>query len=153
MNIHRLEIRPLFADTDAMAIVYNGNYLRYFELGRTELMRFVGVSYASIEEQGLRFPVSEAYARYRHPARYDELLYLDTWLDWIKRVSLRFAYRLGRLEKDELVELVTGYTTLGCVTHQGKVSRLPDNLVKALRPYAAAESPRPGRRGQENGAE
>jgi acyl-CoA thioester hydrolase len=140
MNTHRIEIRPLFADLDAMNIVYNGIYLRYFELGRTELMRFAGYSYARIEEESLRFPVSEAYVRYRQPAHYDELLYLDTWLAWMKRVSLRFTYRLIRPEGGELVELVTGYTTLGCITHQGKVSRLPDELVKALRPYVASEA-------------
>ncbi|MDR1397774.1 MAG: acyl-CoA thioesterase [Desulfarculales bacterium] len=146
MNTHRLEIRPLFADVDAMNIVYNAIYLRYFELGRTELMRSVGVSYASIEEQNLRFPVSEAHVRYRRPARYDELLYLDTWLDWVKRVSLCFAYRLSRPEKGELVELAAGYTTLGCITHQGKVSLLPDNLVQALLPYVVSGSRRlPGR--------
>jgi acyl-CoA thioester hydrolase len=136
MKIHRLEIRPLFADIDAMNIVYNGIYLRYFEMGRTELMRVSGVSYACVEERGLRFPVSEAHVRYRRPAHYDELLYLDTWVGWIKRVSLRFDYRLSRPEDNELVELAGGYTALGCINHQGKVSLLPPDIRNALAPYA-----------------
>jgi acyl-CoA thioester hydrolase len=134
-NFHRLPIRPIFADIDAMNVVYYANYLRFFEYGRTELMRAAGLPYSLIEAQGLHFPVSEVGAKYRHPARYDELLYLDTWLAWIKRVSLRFEYCLRRAADDR--ELLTGFTVHGCVSHQGKISALSAALKETLAPYAA----------------
>ena len=137
MKIHRIEIRPIYADLDAMNIVYNGTYLRFFEYGRTELMRATGIPYTVIEEQGLHFPVTEANVRFRQPAHYDELLYLDTWISWMKKVSLRFQYRLCRPEGDSLVELVIGFTTHGCITHQGRVSPLPAMVSEALRPYVS----------------
>jgi acyl-CoA thioester hydrolase len=132
-NFHRLPIRPIFADTDAMNIVYYANYLRFFEHGRTELMRAAGLPYSQIEASGLHFPVSEVGVTYRHSAHYDELLYLDTWLAWIKRASLRFEYCLRRAEDGR--ELTTGFSVHGCVSRQGKISALPAQVKATLTPF------------------
>lgn len=137
MKTHRLELRPIYADLDPMDIVYYANYLRFFEQGRTELMRISGLPYSQVEEAGLHFPVTEAHVRYRSPARYDQLIYLDTWIAWMKKASLRFDYRLLRPKEDKLLTLVTGYTVHGCITHQGRVSPLPDSIRKPLEPYLA----------------
>jgi acyl-CoA thioester hydrolase len=132
-KFHRIPIRPLFADIDAMNIVYYANYLRFFEYGRTELMRAAGLPYSRIEAQGLHFPVSEVGVKYRASAHYDELLFLDTWLAWIKRVSLRFEYCLRRAEDNR--ELLTGFSIHGCITRQGKISALPALLKETLTPF------------------
>ena len=76
--VHDVEIRVRYADTDKMGIVYNGNYLRYFEVGRTELLRSIGVPYASLEHDGFQLPVLEAHVEYVRPARYDDLLLVQT---------------------------------------------------------------------------
>ena len=135
MTPHRLHLRPIYADLDAMDIVYYANYLRFFEQGRTELMRSTGFAYSQVEASGHSFPVTEAQVRYRNPARYDQLLYLDTWLAWIKKASLRFEYTLYRPEESGLTTLVTGFTVHGCVSHQGKVKPLPGWIKEALGQY------------------
>ena len=138
MKTHRLSLRPIYADLDAMDVVYYANYFRFFEQGRTELMRGTGFPYALAEKQGLHFPVSEAGARYRDSARYDELLYLDTWVGWLRKVSLRFEYRLVRPQEDKEVELVSGFTVHGCISHSGKIVPLPEWARQALTPFVAA---------------
>ena len=138
MKIHSMTIRPIYADLDAMDIVYYANYLRFFEQGRTEMMREAGHPYSEIEAQGLHFPVTEASVRYRAPARYDQALTLYTHIAWIKKASLRFEYRLARNDGGREVDLVTGFTIHGCITHQGKVTPLPAWVRESLAIFSAA---------------
>ena len=91
--MHRCHVRPLFGDADPMNVVYYGNYLRYFELGRAELMRSTGRPYSDLADEGLHLPVTEAGLRYHRPALYDQLLTVEASLAWMKRASLRFNYR------------------------------------------------------------
>ena len=116
-----------------MKVVYYGNYLRFFERGRTELLRDTGFSYAQLEAMGFMLPVTQAHLRYRRPARYDDLLAIDTSLAWYKKASLRFEYRILKLEDHQELELVTGFTEHGCVDPEGRVTPFPDHLTKALR--------------------
>jgi acyl-CoA thioester hydrolase len=74
----RAEQRVLYGDTDSMGVAYYANYLRWFEIGRTELFRRVGSTYRSLEEQGCYLPVYEAYCRYHNPARYDDIIRIET---------------------------------------------------------------------------
>jgi acyl-CoA thioester hydrolase len=106
---HRTAIRVRYADTDQMQIVYNGKYLEYFEVGRTELIRSLGLSYVEIERAGIWLPLIEAHCRYHHPARYDDMLIIESTVTDAPRSSLRIDYALRR-ENEETV-LVTGYTT------------------------------------------
>ena len=69
-----LRVRVAFADTDAMGVVWHGNYLRWFEMARTELMRPTELPYPALVGRGIHLPVIEALVRYRKPARYDDLL-------------------------------------------------------------------------------
>jgi len=131
--MHRIELRPLMADVDAMNVVYYGRYLRFFELGRCELMRAAGRAYAELEAAGFHLPVTEAGLRYRRPARYDDLIAVETRLAWLKRASLGFTYRIVLVGDGEAeAELVTGFTNHGCVTHQGKVAAIPEWARAAL---------------------
>jgi acyl-CoA thioester hydrolase len=71
---HTSTVRVRYADTDKMGIVYNGNYLTYFEIGRTELLRAIALPYSELEKQGCLLPVSEAKIQYKTPAVYDDIL-------------------------------------------------------------------------------
>jgi acyl-CoA thioester hydrolase len=126
----------LFADVDAMNVVYYGQYLRFFELGRAELMRSSGRAYVDMAAQGLHLPVTEAHVRYKRPILYDDPIIIETWLAWLKRASLRFEYRLLRADGNGVEqEMAGGYTVHGCVTVQGKISPLPQWVTACLSPH------------------
>ena len=132
--IHHSQVRVLYGDTDAAAVVYNANYLRYFEQGRTEFMRELVCSYREIEELGLILPVSECHIRFKAPARYDDLLTIETRLDQLKKFSLTFHYRI--LHKEEGREqprlIARGSTTHAAVDRRGKLSKLPPEILERL---------------------
>jgi len=124
------QLRVIYGDTDQMGVVYYANYLRYFEAGRNEFIRAKGMRYRDFEERyALMLPVTEASVRYLAPARYDDLLSLETSLEEIRRASACFAYRLIR-EDQQL--LATGRTVHACVDLEGKLRRLPEELVTRL---------------------
>ena len=124
------ELRVIYGDTDQMGVVYYANYLRYFEAGRNEFIRAKGLRYRDFEAgYSLRLPVTEASVRYQQPARYDDLLRLETWLETLRRASASFAYRLLREDGEELA---TGRTVHACIDLAGKLRRLPDELVQRL---------------------
>ncbi len=134
--MHRSQVRPLFGDVDAMNVVYYGNYLRFFELGRAELMRSTGRPYSELAGLGLHLPVTEAGLRYHRPALYDQLLLVEASVAWIKRASLRFNYKiLGPGPGEEPPLLVTGFTVHGCVNASGKVKPLPAWVAPLLEPH------------------
>lgn len=131
--VFRMRHRVIYGDTDAGGVVYNANYLRYFEMGRTEMMRSCSVPYSRIEEQGLIIPVTETYLRFKAPARYDDLITIETSLVEIKKYSCRFNYRIT-LCCDETKEqlLAKGFTVHACVNREGKLTPFPDNLLKVM---------------------
>ena len=92
----RFVVRVRYADTDQMGMAYHGNYVRWFEVGRTEMLRAQGMSYREMEEAGFRMPVLEVHCRYLKPARYDDELAIETALAELGRASLRFEYRIVR---------------------------------------------------------
>ena len=125
-------VRVIYGDTDQMGVVYYANYLRWFESGRSELLRQIGLPYGKIEEQGLHFPVTEVSCRYAQSARYDEIIKIETELAVVGRATLTFNYRISRETDDAL--LATGSTRHACIDHAGRVSRLPKGLENALGP-------------------
>ncbi len=92
---HIFEIRVRYADTDKMGVVYNGNYLTFFEVGRTELMRSFGLPYTDFEKSGFLLPLVEAHVNYRNSAYYDDLLQIHSSLDRDAiGATLRFEYQI-----------------------------------------------------------
>ncbi|MEJ2032589.1 MAG: thioesterase family protein [Deltaproteobacteria bacterium] len=134
--VHRCTCRVLYGDTDSGGVVYYANYLRYFEQGRTELMRDAILSYRELEEQGYILPVVECQCRYKASARYDDLLVIETALAEIKTVSCRFHYRI--LRKTDLKLLATGATVHAAVDRNGKLVRLPADLLEKLRGFGCS---------------
>ena len=122
--------RVIYGDTDQMGVVYYANYLRWFEKGRAEWLRQIGLPYGMIEQQGFHFPVTEVSCRYTHPDRYDEVVKIETELAELNRATLTFNYRITR-ETDDVL-LATGSTKHACIDHAGHVSRIPKILEPAL---------------------
>jgi acyl-CoA thioester hydrolase len=135
------QYRVIYGDTDQMGVVYYANYLRWFELGRTEFLRQLSMPYASIEERGFYFPVTEATCRYHTPARFDDLIVIETTLTSLGRASFTVSYRLYR-HRDGAA-LATGETRHACVNREGEVRRIPADLEKNLR-SALDATPNPG---------
>ena len=133
-HIFTTTVRVLYGDTDAGGVVYNANYLRYFEIGRTELMREQVCSYSDIEKLGFILPVTECWARYKSPAFYDDLLTVETTVAEVSRIKCKFAYRVLRQEKnaDRPKLLVKGYTVHAAITREGKLTRLPDEILNKI---------------------
>lgn len=125
-----IRLRVIFGDTDAMGVVYHGNYLRYFEAGRTEYLRGCGARYRDLEAEGFLLPVTEANVRFVRPARYDDLVRVETSVAELGRASLRFGYRLVRDEDGEL--LATGHTDHACVGRDFRPRRFPEGLRAIL---------------------
>lgn len=134
--IHRCRYRVLYGDTDAAAVVYNANYLRYFEQGRTEFMRERICSYREIEEMGFVLPVIECHIRFKAPARYDDLIIIETTLTDLKKVTCTFSYRILREEDNTRPRLLAkGSTVMASITRQGKLTPLPADISRKLQSY------------------
>lgn len=113
-----------------MGVVYHANYLAWCEVGRTELIRRCGRSYADIEKLGVGLAVSDASLRYHGAARYDDLIRVTTTLTDIRSRSMTFEYLITHVERG--TKLVTASTTLIGLDHAGRVARLPAALRDTL---------------------
>lgn len=103
------QIRVRYADTDQMGFVYYGNYARYFEIGRVEALRSLGIAYKDLEAQGIMMPVLENYSKYLKPAFYDDLLNLRVMVKEVPGTRIRFDYEITNQEG---LLIHTGYTIL-----------------------------------------
>ena len=127
---HRSQVRVRYADTDKMKIVYNGNYLIYFEIGRTELLRACDLPYTELEKAGYLLPVLEVFVRYKTPAVYDDVL--DIYATYTLEITptIRIDYLIKRGE----TEIVSGYSIHPFVTADGmKPVRPPKIFVDAVK--------------------
>lgn len=114
-----------------MGVVYYGNYLTWFEVGRTDLLRQLGSSYRELERERIHLPVVEARCRYHHPARYDDVIEIRTTASRPSRAQVRFDYELSRLSDN--VTLASGSTVHVATNADGKACRLPAKLMELLK--------------------
>jgi acyl-CoA thioester hydrolase len=135
--VHRFAIRVRYGDTDQMGFAYYGNYLRWFEIGRAEMLRSLGRTYRDIERAGVWLPVLEARCRYLRPARYDDSVIIETGVRTLGRASVRFGYRIVREETGEL--LAHGETEHCFMAPGEKPVRPPAELAKLLSEAPRAE--------------
>jgi len=124
-NWHRARIRVRYKDTDRMGVVYYGNYLTFFEVGRAELMRDLGFPYAEIEADGYILVVTEASAKYHANVGYDSEVTVKTKIAKVRNASIRFNYEVVD-EEDKL--LVSGHTVHACLNSDLKPVRIPPDL-------------------------
>ena len=131
MREYEFEVRVRYAETDQMRVVYHGNYAQYFEMGRVEWLRNMGVSYKWMEENGIMLPVVSLTINYKKPARYDDVLRVKTIFKNQASVKIEFDYEIYN-EKDEL--LTTGYSMLVFVNMKsGRPTLPPDYVAERLK--------------------
>ncbi len=123
-------VRVRFGETDLMGIAHHASYLLWFEAGRVEYMHRRGIDYLAWTARGVHLPVIEANLRYRRTARFDERLIVETRLGELRRVRVRFDYRMLREAGEELV--AEGFTTLACVDDAHKPRRIPQDVEAIL---------------------
>ncbi len=109
MKEHQIKVRVRYSETDQMGVVYHGNYAQYFEMGRVEWLRNMGISYKWMEDNGIMLPVVSLTMNYKKPARYDDLLTITTKMIKLSSVKIEFDYEITN-ENNEL--LTTGYSVL-----------------------------------------
>ncbi len=126
-------VRVLYKDTDQMGFVYYANYLVWFELGRAELMRKIGLPYRQVEAQGVYLPVSRCICNYKAPARYDDLLRIETSILELTEISITFSYKIYREETGEI--LTTGETKHAFLNREGKFTRYGRTLKNYILQY------------------
>lgn len=129
-SVNEVQIRVIYGDTDAGGMVYNANYLRFFERGRCEYMREFASSYKELEELGYILPVVESYVRYKAPALYEDLLSIKTCLAEVTDLTCRFHCHIHNVDTGQL--LVKGFTSHAAINRQGKLLRLPAEYVERL---------------------
>jgi acyl-CoA thioester hydrolase len=122
MKQHEMQIRVRYEDADPMGFLHHSKYFTYFEIGRMELFRDAGGDYRELEEDGVFAVVVNAECKYRKPARFDDLLTVQTTLAKITMVKIQYEYRL--LREQEL--LARGLVSVALVNGEGEVQVVPD---------------------------
>ena len=126
---HQTDIRVRYKDTDRMGVVYYGNYLTFFEVGRAELMRELGFPYSRMETLGYSLVVIEAAAKYHGNVGYDSLVTVQTAISQLKKATIRFDYKV--VSEDEKL-LVSGHTLHACVLPNQKPIRIPNEIKNII---------------------
>jgi len=130
----KTEIRVRYSDTDQMKFVYNGKYLEYFEVGRTEMLRNNGLPYSVIEQNGFQLPVIEAFVKYINPAYYDDLLVIESEVREFPSLKIHIHYRIIKETNNEIV--AEGFTKHVFISiNTKKVVRPPEFFLKKMREF------------------
>lgn len=128
------EIRVRYSDTDQMKFVYNGKYLEYFEVGRTEMLRNNGLPYSIIEQGGFQLPVIEAFVKYINPAAYDDLLIVESELREFPSLKIHIDYRIIKKINEQIVaEGFTKHVFIKLETK--KISRPPEFFLDKMKEF------------------
>jgi len=129
MQVFMTELRVRYAETDRMGYVYYGNYATYFEVARVEALRKLGVTYKSLEDQGILLPVREFSIQYKRPGHYDDTLRIETTIQLPSTTTILFDYKTWR--NDELIN--TASTSLVFVNAEnGRPMRCPEHIWSLL---------------------
>ncbi len=132
-------LRVRYAETDQMGVVYHANYLVWCEVGRTDFIRAAGTSYAELEREGLRLAVADAQLRFIAPARYDDEIRVDTWVERVQSRAVTFGYEIFRTHPAPEQRLVRASTLLVALDSRGTPRTLPTTLLEWFREAARDE--------------
>lgn len=119
MYINKTSFKVRYVETDKMGIVHHSNYYPWFEIGRGEFIKETNISYKDMEEQGILMPLAESYCKYIMPAKYEDLITIETWIETLSPVKVIFNYKVIR-EEDEVL-LAKGSTTHAFVNSDFKI--------------------------------
>ncbi len=126
---HTTDIRIRYKDTDRMGVVYYGNYLTFFEIGRSEYMRKLGFPYSRLEREGYSLVVTEAMAKYHANVGYDSLIRVKTAITELRKVRLRFDYEVI---SENNIRLVSGHTIHACLNSNQKLVKIPPEMMRII---------------------
>lgn len=129
------EVRVRYAETDQMGVAYHANYLVWCEVGRTDFIRSLGVTYAELERQGVLLAVADAHVRYHASARYDDLVRIETTLAAVRSRLVEFRYELLRVTAPGDTtgdRLATASTSLVSLSRDGGPTALPPSVRELL---------------------
>ncbi|GGH73625.1 acyl-CoA thioesterase [Phaeocystidibacter marisrubri] len=131
-------VRVRYSETDQMGVVYYGNYAQYYEVGRVELLRELGMSYRALEESGTMLPVLQLECKYIRPARYDDRLKVVTKITELPNTRIRFEHEIYN---EEEVLLNVGSVTLVFVNMEtNRPQKAPQSVIDIFSPYFINES-------------
>jgi acyl-CoA thioester hydrolase len=130
MKCNEINVRVRYQETDQMGIVYYSNYFVYFEMGRIEFLRSVGISYAELEKENVFLAVADAHCKYRSPAVFDDLLVIKTCISMMKLARIEFSYEIRRVNEETLI--AEGSTLLACLGANKKPMAIPEKIRDAL---------------------
>lgn len=137
----RSEVRVRYAETDQMGVAYHANYLVWCEVGRTDYIRHLGVTYAEMERQGVTLAVSDAQVRFHASARYDDVVRIETRLAGVRSRMVTFSYELSRIGDGGAPErLATASTALVSLDESGRPIALPVTFRDLLERAAEADA-------------
>lgn len=123
-------LRVRYAETDQMGVVYYANYLVWFEVARTDLLRALGWTYREMEAAGVSLPVIEAHCEYRRPARYDDEVRVETVGRLVSPVRMTFDYQVTVAGEPE--QAASGRTVHAALGRDGRPVRLPERIRKVF---------------------
>jgi acyl-CoA thioester hydrolase len=138
-HVSTSEFRVRYSETDQMGVVYHTNYLIWCEIGRTDFIRTSGSTYAELERRGVLLAVSEASIRYHAPARYDDLIRVQTRLAAVRSRAVTFDYVITNGETGD--RLASARTALVCLDRAGRPVTMPEDFRQHLETFASMESP------------
>jgi acyl-CoA thioester hydrolase len=133
MLYNETKIRVRYGETDRMGYMHHGSYALYFETGRTELLRQLGLTYKQMEDDGIILPLSTMNVKYLLPAFYDEELLVKTYLHKLPTVRLEFDYEIYNQKMELLCEASTTLVFVSAITR--KPMRMPDYFYQIIKPY------------------
>mgnify|MGYP001602168743 CR=1 FL=1 len=129
-RVSSIEFRVRYAETDRMGVVYHSHYLVWCEIGRTDHIRGSGMTYREMEQRGITLAVAEASIRYKAPARYDDMVRVQTTISDVSSRTVTFDYVIANADTDEI--LATAHTTLVSLDRQQRVAALPRDVRDLL---------------------
>jgi acyl-CoA thioester hydrolase len=123
-----IKFRVRYVECDPMGFLHHSNFLPFFEMGRTELLRLCGISYRELEERDVLFVVTKIAVNFRRPARYDDELELHTKITRQTHVRIEHGYEMYNAASREL--LCTAESTIGCINKKGELQKIPEFLCR-----------------------
>lgn len=124
-TLHRVK----FFDTDVMGVVHHANYIRWFETGRVEFLRAIGIDLNEMMNDGILFPIVEIGAKFHAPAKFDDELEIETTAEALTKAKMKFNYVIRRRGENKI--LAKG-TSTNVFTNDGKICRLPEKYFSRL---------------------
>lgn len=131
MSFNKINFRVRYGETDQMGVVYHGNYAQYLEMGRIEWLRDIGVSYKTMEEEGVMLPVISLNVNFKKSAFYDDLITVETILDKTPSVRISFSYKIYNQANEILAEAKTDLVFMNAKTK--KPMRCPDYILEKIK--------------------